>query len=134
MNRAIQFLTVLLVMSALHSCAKADAEFHDPAMFPGNIRGIVTDEDGNPLNHIKVIIDPTGYPIVEYTSSKGEFVAYKKLQVGVFSILLEDIDGQENGGEFAPLSDMITVLEDQEMINLEYRMTRATSSESSQRL
>jgi hypothetical protein len=99
-------------------------------MLPGNIHGFVTDEDGSPINHIKVTITQSDFPLVVYTSSRGEFIADMVLTEGPLEIMLEDIDGEENGGAFAPLSDAITVLEDQESLTLEYRMTPATASET----
>lgn len=134
MNTVIKFLTGLIVLSALYACSAEAPDISDLTMFPGNIYGVVTDTDGNPVNHIKVTIIQSEAPVVVYTSSKGEFIAYTKLHEGKLNILLEDIDGAKNGGEFASLSDMITVLEDQADINLEYRLTRASSSESSQQL
>ena len=99
-------------------------------MLPGNIHGFVTDEEGSPINHIKVTITQSDFPLVVYTSSRGEFIADMALTEGTLEIMLEDIDGEENGGTFAPLSDTITVLEDQEMITLEYSLTLATASEN----
>jgi hypothetical protein len=94
----------------------------------------VTDEDGSPINHIKVTITQSSLPLIVYTSSRGEFIADMALTEGPLEITLEDIDGEENGGAFAPLSDTITVLKDQEMITLEYCLTFATASENTPQL
>ncbi len=134
MNRVIRFLTGIIVLSAMAACSKADPSISDPTMLPGNIHGFVTDEDGSPINHIKVTITQSSFPMVVYTSSRGEFIADMVLTEGLLEIKLEDIDGEENGGAFATLSDTITVLEDQEMITLEYSLTLATASENTPQL
>ena len=134
MNRVIRFLTGIIVLSAMAACSKADLSISDPTMLPGNIHGFVTDEDGSPINHIKVTLTQSAFPLVVYTSSRGEFIADMALTEGPLEITLEDIDGEGNGGAFAPLSDTITVLEDQEMITLEYSLTLATASESNPQL
>ena len=134
MNRVIRFLTGIIVLSAMAACSKADPSISDPTMLPGNIHGFVTDEDGSPINHIKVTLTQSAFPLVVYTSSRGEFIADMALTEGPLEILLEDIDGEENGGAFATLSDTITVLEDQEMITLEYSLTLATASENTPQL
>lgn len=134
MNRVIRFLTGIIVLSAMAACSKADPSISDPTMLPGNIHGFVTDEDGSPINHIKVTLTQSAFPLVVYTSSRGEFIADMALTEGPLEIMLEDIDGEENGGAFAPLSNTITVLEDLEMITLEYSLTLATASENTQQL
>ena len=134
MNKAIKLLTGIIVLSALTACAKEDATMPDQIMSPGNIHGTITDEEGNPINHIKVTITQNERPVVVYTSRRGEFIADMAIAEGKLDISLEDIDGEDNGGSFAPLSDMITVLENQEMITLKYQMIRATASENSQQL
>ena len=134
MNKVIRFLTGIIILSAMAACSKAEPSMSDPSMLPGNIHGFVTDEDGSPINHIKVTIAQSSLPLIVYTSSRGEFIADMALTEGPLGITLEDIDGEENGGTFAPLSDTITVLKDQEMITLEYCLTFATASENTPQL
>lgn len=134
MNRVIRFMTGIIILSAIAACSKAEPSMSDPSMLPGNIHGFVTDEDGSPINHIKVTITQSSLPLIVYTSSRGEFIADMALTEGPLEITLEDIDGEENGGAFAPLSDAITVLKDQEMITLEYCLTLATASENTPQL
>ena len=134
MNRVIRFLTGIIVLSAIAACSKAEPSISDPSMLPGNIHGFVTDEEGFPINHIKVTITQSAFPLVVYTSSRGEFIADMALTEGLLEITLEDIDGEENGGAFVSLFDTITVLEDQEMVTLEYCMSLATASESTPQL
>jgi putative lipoprotein (rSAM/lipoprotein system) len=101
------------------------------------IQGTVTDTEGNPINHIKITF---GYGegtehITVYTSLKGEFIADIEAAASVITVKLEDIDGEDNGGLFESITDQITILEDdilkEDTITLDYRLSRATASESS---
>ena len=115
------------------------------AMDPGimetdtiNLNGMVTDDEGNPINHIRVTLewaDPAFSPLVVYTSTNGEFYAdldfyYLRYPTTVL-IGLSDPDGPENGGEFAAKTDEITIHEAGPLEPITYRLTRATASESS---
>lgn len=134
MKQAIKLLAGILAMSALSACS---AEYMGPDdQIYGNIRGIVTDMEGTPVNHIKVTISQPQhhYPTIVYTSIRGEFIADMHLEGDRIDILMEDIDGEENGGLFESLSDVITMLDSSaSTISLEYRLNRATASENSQR-
>jgi hypothetical protein len=71
-----------------------------------------------------------------YTSMKGEFFAEMASSTSVIKITLEDIDGEDNGGLFEPMTDQIMIMDEylqngQETINLEYRLTLSTASENS---
>lgn len=124
-----------ITLSMLTACSAA-YDYAAPG-FIGNVQGLVTDTEGTPLNHIKVTLDcgeDIGQTTV-YTSLKGEFLADIDPATQILVITLEDIDGEENGGQFEPMSDQITLLDenpedDQDIIFLEYRLTRATASES----
>ena len=115
------------------------------AMEPGimstdtiSISGVVTDDAGNPINHIKVTLEwdaPSFSPLDVYTSTNGEFYAdldfhYLRYPTTV-SIGLSDPDGPENGGEFAAKTDAITIHEAGPLEPITYQLTRATASESS---
>ena len=115
------------------------------AMEPGimstdtiSISGIVTDDAGKPINHIKVTLEwdaPSFSPLDVYTSTNGEFYAdldfhYLRYPTTV-SIGLSDPDGPENGGEFAAKTDAITIHEAGPLEPITYRLSRATASESS---
>lgn len=124
-----------ITLSMLTACSAA-YDYAAPG-FIGNVQGLVTDTEGTPLNHIKVTLDcgeDIGQTTV-YTSLKGEFLADIDPATQILVITLEDIDGEENGGQFEPMSDQITLLDenpedDQDIIFLEYRLTRATASGS----
>jgi hypothetical protein len=115
------------------------------AMDPGimvtdtiNLNGTVTDDEGNPINHIRITLewdDQAFSPLTVYTSTNGEFYAdldfyYLRYPTTVL-IGLSDPDGPENGGEFAAKTDAITIDEAGPLKPITCRLTRATASESS---
>ena len=135
--RRISIILSIMSLWLLTSCM---------AMEPGimstdtiSISGIVTDDAGNPINHIKVTLewDEASFsPLSVYTSTNGEFYAdldfhYLRYPTTV-SIGLSDPDGPENGGEFAAKRDAITIHEAGPLEPITYRLTRATASESNQ--
>lgn len=134
MKRLTRFISGLIAAAAVSSCMAFDAEIQEQM---GVIQGIVTDMEGTPLNHIKVVLDygdDLGQLTV-YTSLKGEFIADIYQPATMLTITLEDIDGEENGGLFNTLKDQITIIDgnilnNEEISTLEYRLTRATASES----
>ena len=77
-----------------------------------SVKGNVTDEDGNPIKNIKASVktgpyDEEGtpyYPIDStMTDAHGQFAIdfpYNNISGGRHKLILEDIDGEENGGEF----------------------------------
>lgn len=136
MKSPASIIVRFITLAMLTACSAA-YDYADPG-FIGNVQGLVTDTEGVPLNHIKVTLDcgeDIGQTTV-YTSMKGEFLADINPATQTLFITLEDIDGEENGGQFEPISDQITLLDenpedDQDIISLEYRLTRATALESS---
>ena len=115
------------------------------AMDPGimvtdtiNLNGTVTDDEGNPINHIRITLeweDRAFSPLTVYTSTNGEFYAdldfyYLRYPTTVM-IGLSDPDGPENGGEFAAKTYAITIHEAGPLKPITCRLTRATASESS---
>lgn len=137
MRNKARFITGLLSLAAFCACS-AEYDMEAPAIM-GNIHGIVTDSDGMPLNHIRVTLDygDDTQKMTVYTSLKGEFIADMDPSADNLILKLEDIDGEENGGQFETLTDQITIMEDDlsdrdAVINLEYRLTRATALENSQ--
>lgn len=105
------------------------------------VTGKVCDSDGNPIEHIMVTLDwGTGIENnVLYTSSEGVFqtpipevIINKESSL---TLTLEDVDGEENGGEFESLTDKIMLYPENEepeteKVTLDYRLNRATPSEN----
>ena len=103
-----------------------------------NLNGTVTDDEGNPINHIRITLEweeRAFSPLTVYTSTNGEFYAdldfYNLRYPTTVMIGLSDPDGPENGGEFAAKTDAITIHEAGPLKPITYRLTRATASESS---
>ncbi len=126
---------------ALTSCMAALPPAYDnqaDAFMPA-VEGLVCDEEDNPLEHIMVTLQ-WGNGLkdnVLYTSSEGRFKSFIPEEVigteGSLSLILEDIDGIENGGYFQTLTDKVLLYQDTEVsdttvISLDYRLTRATPS------
>lgn len=75
-----------------------------------SLKGMVTDEDGNPIKNIKASVktgpyeDGTLYYPVDstMTDAHGQFTIdnLRDGYLGHHKLILEDIDGEENGGEF----------------------------------
>jgi putative lipoprotein (rSAM/lipoprotein system) len=103
-----------------------------------NLNGVVTDGEGNPINHIRITLewdDHAFSPLTVYTSTDGEFSAdldyYYLRYPTTVRIEMSDPDGPENGGEFAAKTDEITIHEAGPLEPITYQLTRATASESS---
>ncbi|MBE6239957.1 MAG: hypothetical protein E7115_00435 [Bacteroidales bacterium] len=139
MKKTFRFILTAAWLSVITSCASMFDAFQ-PAE-AGNIQGVVTDTEGNPINHIKITLQWEGddNQLSVYSSSKGEFIADLewdgKGQPKSLNVTLEDIDGEDNGGFFESLRDKVMLLEENgqewsEVITLDYRMTLATALES----
>lgn len=70
------------------------------------VRGVVTDEENNPVEGIRVAVsDGEGWDSdTVYTTADGEFETCDMSVGSVESVraVLADVDGEENGGTFAP--------------------------------
>ncbi len=70
------------------------------------VRGVVTDEENNPVEGIRVAVsDREGWDSdTVYTSADGEFETCDMSVGSVESVraVLTDVDGEKNGGTFAP--------------------------------
>ena len=68
------------------------------------LKGVVMDEDSNPIKGIKVSLeDPDGYA-ENTTDASGQFAFDEKLtafDIDKMKVFFQDIDGPDNGGEFA---------------------------------
>ena len=106
------------------------------------VEGKVTDEDGSPIEKIKVsFIDEASVLIKSvYTSNKGEYEclieADRFEDKAVISVLFEDIDGNQNYGLFEsanhPISSKDTKKDEDGfmIVNLDCRLIRATPLEN----
>ena len=141
MRTAGKIICAAICAYALASCMAMDMEgVPDMSDMPElTYPGSVMDTEGRPIEHIKVTIEWQGaFPVkdIKYTDSNGMFYldiinAQESYNV---TLTLEDIDGEENGGLFETLTDTIILFGDPESnstVKLDYRLNRATASESS---
>ena len=135
----------LICMIFLHSCSNVPP-YQNTDMDYCLIQGHVTDQAGTPLEKIRIGIkakDNYNTATMHYTSSNGSFhcelaIPEDNSQMAI-EIIIEDIDGEENGGLFESKTDMITIFEEDYkkrpvIIDLPtYRLNHATASVSSRR-
>lgn len=101
-----KLLYLLLGLLGFTSCGGGSVEYGCPTV-DYVINGVVTDEEGTPIKGIK--IDASGLngsyagETTEYVSGEdGSFVIERHRAVIVRGeLLFTDVDGEENGGEFA---------------------------------
>ena len=137
-SNIIRLLVCTMIIS---SCAAMDMGPSQSMNDPGFriLEGKISDQDGNPIEHIKVTADLGTHMSVQevkYTDSDGSFMiginADSSVPVTV-TLTIEDIDGEENGGLFETMIDTITLFEDSDsssIARLDYRLNHATASES----
>ena len=106
------------------------------------VSGTICDDSGVPIEHIKVTLDWNSgqQQDVKYTSSVGKFESFlqdnPQSDVIILIISLEDIDGEGYGGKFEPYSETITLVKEditEPVLKFDYRLNRATASESNPR-
>ena len=129
-------LIYILSALALTSCM-AD-QMHDPMQDSPIIEGTISDQMGKPIEHImaKLFWGSGREETTVYTSSEGIFkteIPYAETWV---DILISDVDGQDNGGEFETLTDKVMIydkadIEGLQVIILDYRLNPSTPSENS---
>ena len=134
--RQISVILSVISLWLMTSCMAMDPAIRRTETI--TLNGMVTDQEGNPIEHIKVTFDweaPAFSPLTVYTSNKGEFYAaldyYYLRYPTTVSIELSDPDGHENGGRFETRTDEIIILEEGPIEPITYQLTRATASESS---
>lgn len=76
------------------------------------VKGKVTDSEGNPLNGIEVYADGMYDPAKAYTDEDGEFAL---VQDGWFpsdqvELCFDDVDGEDNGGDFGKQKKVIPLV------------------------
>jgi hypothetical protein len=93
MKNKLRIITGFIIWAIVSSCS-ADYDHYIPA--PIQIRGTVTDTEGNPVNHIKITFDcgEREASLTVYTSLKGEFIADLATEATIIKINLEDIDAE----------------------------------------
>ena len=135
--RINSLIYIALAAALTASCMAMDyAPAMDGEVQKPGIIGNVTDTSGVVIEHIKVTLDwnDGSFSETQYTNSDGVFIAEiwdnGNGKVRSLTVTLEDIDGEENGGMFETLSETFTVFEDDSIAELDFRLNRATASES----
>lgn len=130
---------VLSVSSCMMEEASSDIRIPE-AGDSDKLVGYVTDTDDNSIEHIKVTLDWNNgtYQEIKYTDSYGQFQTDcwqpATREAVTLAITIEDVDGEENGGLFEPVSETIILFENgvQDIVDpMVFRLNRATASESS---
>lgn len=107
-------MSAILVALGFASCSDSPwggaVELYGTPTSSYHVKGLVTDESGQPVKGIKVSVKPDYskaiLPAIDsaYTDSKGQYVTQKNYGPGspMFSrmIVIEDADGEANGGAF----------------------------------
>lgn len=108
--------------------------------------GRVSDMDGTPIEHIQVTLNWGKHTdeTVVFTSSEGTFRSEAVIdpeRQATLNIVLEDIDGEKNGGLFETVSETIVLYEDegtgsdgQIIFELDFHLTHATASRTTHNL
>jgi putative lipoprotein (rSAM/lipoprotein system) len=95
MKRVIVFLLSIIGISVV-SCAKYAAPV---ASF--ELKGKVTDTLDNPIENIQIHVQQNEYTMdVIYSDVSGNFYLTDYLGGNMIMIKVDDIDGEENGGDF----------------------------------
>lgn len=135
--RLANFIYVIIAAVLAVSCMSMHYDLAMDSASPApSIIGNVTDASGVAVEHIKVTLDWNDgvFVAIQYTNSDGGFMAdiweAGEDMVRSLTITLEDIDGEENGGTFETLSETFTVFEEGSVTELDFRLNRATASES----
>ena len=114
------FISTLCLL-ALSACSLYPYEDSDIYVI---IKGKVTDEAGAPIKDIRTL----------YTSSEGTFICditYGEAKdMKKIDLRLTDTDGEENGGYFAPHSEVIIIYDEMDgeiprILNLDFHCSRA---------
>jgi putative lipoprotein (rSAM/lipoprotein system) len=104
-------LTALLAILGYESCSNALDEYGCPTV-DYQVKGSVTDLTGTPIPGIKITA-PYGslldnqYEQIVQTDAQGHFTLNEFSDLRGVKFVVEDIDGEANGGEF--LNDTINV-------------------------
>lgn len=102
-----KFIVFLLGVLGFSACGNNDGDGWDSPVMYGTpsvdytINGKVTNEAGNPIKGIQVASgdDISGDPFNLQSAEDGSFVLEREDDAAVFgTIILTDIDGQDNGG------------------------------------
>jgi putative lipoprotein (rSAM/lipoprotein system) len=92
-------VVLLAILGVFNSCSQPD-EYGTPYA-DYELKGVVTDkETSKPIKNIRVIYQ-TYHSDTTYTDAEGKYAFIYSAELGeYFYLKIEDIDGEENGGDF----------------------------------
>lgn len=104
-NLLIKLLALLGFACAESRCDIDDAKMYGPPYADFEIKGTVSDENGDPITGIRVTVRPTAESGPSLGSgvsnAAGNYVLTGlDLHSNDIDVVAEDVDGPENGGEF----------------------------------
>ena len=107
---------IFIAMLMLSSCMKQDSYMNEDDMVC-ILKGKTTDPDGTGIEHIRITISYDGSEGEHsyYSGTGGKFLCEFPLpEISgelTINIILEDIDGTDNGGEFSSMTHKVTLFE-----------------------
>lgn len=119
-------LTAVIALLGFSACDDKTDPLDYPLMYGTptadyKAEGVVTDESGNPIEGIKVMVELQSYlngsseTKAVYSGDDGQFITPTYNNQRILSLTATDIDGEENGGEFEErvinLQEMIPLLD-----------------------
>lgn len=122
-NATQWILTAIISLLGFSGCSKEEEMLcmYGTPTADYKAEGVVTDEDGNPIEGIKVRVELQSYinnspeKRAVYSGDDGQFITPKYFNLEILSLTATDIDGDKNGGEFEEkvinLQDMTPLLD-----------------------
>ena len=122
-NATQWILTAIISLLGFSGCSKEEEMLcmYGTPTADYKAEGVVTDEDGNPIEGIKVRVELQSYinnspeKKAVYSGDDGQFITPKYFNLEILSLTATDIDGDKNGGEFEEkvinLQDMTPLLD-----------------------
>ena len=107
-NATQWILTAIISLLGFSGCSKEEEMLcmYGTPTADYKAEGVVTDEDGNPIEGIKVRVELQSYinnsteKKAVYSGDDGQFITPKYFNLEILSLTATDIDGDKNGGEF----------------------------------
>jgi len=107
---------VTAISFIFQACYGMPPDTGDDVTIRGSVKSKTTNE---PIGGIKVSVEDTA--IERSTSNNGNFYVYLPRQA-TYTVIFEDIDGPENGGDFKPHSITVNTHEGESQINVEVEL------------
>lgn len=105
-------LKSIILVSGILALTSCSYNEHESSDIYAMLKGKVTDEEGTPIEHLEISMELSRKNIkTYYTSSDGTFICditnKESRNLKKITLTFTDIDGEENGGQFATHSEDI---------------------------